>query len=33
MTPKLAVKVGDEVKAGDVLFIEKHIPKLNSQHR
>ena len=33
MTPKLAVKVGDEVKAGDVYLSTKHIPKLNSQHR
>ena len=28
MTPKLAVKVGDEVKAGDVLFIDKTHPEI-----
>ena len=33
MTPKLAVKVGDEVKAEMSYLSTKHIPKLNSQHR
>ena len=27
LTPKLAVKVGDQVKAGDVLFINKYRPE------
>ena len=28
LTPKLAVKVGDQVKAGDVLFINKYRPEV-----
>ena len=28
LTPKLAVKVGDEVKAGDVLFTDKAHPEI-----
>ena len=28
LTPKLAVKVGDVVKAGDVLFVDKATPEI-----